>query len=75
MDSVPVNKISAFGGDYAFIDGVYGHQYMARVNVSKSLVQKVKEGVFDIDRAREIAKMLFYDNPVKIFKLDEGDLS
>lgn len=29
IDTVPLNKISAFGGDYCFIDGVYGHQYMA----------------------------------------------
>jgi predicted TIM-barrel fold metal-dependent hydrolase len=34
IDAVPLNKISAFGGDYCFIDPVYGHQYMARKNVS-----------------------------------------
>jgi predicted TIM-barrel fold metal-dependent hydrolase len=33
LDTVPTNKISAFGGDYAFVDGVYGHQYLARQNV------------------------------------------
>jgi hypothetical protein len=70
IDSVPVNKISAFGGDYIFIDGVYGHQYIARVNVSRSLTKKVTDGVFDIDRAKEVAKMLFYKNPFRIFKLE-----
>ena len=29
LDSVPTNKNSAFGGDYRFVDGVYGHQYLA----------------------------------------------
>lgn len=70
IDTVPLNKISAFGGDYLFIDGVYGHQYMARVNVAKALSIKVKEGLFNIDKAKEISRMFFYDNPVKIFRLD-----
>jgi len=70
IDSVPINKISAFGGDYLFVDGVYGHQYMARVNVSKALAKKVEEGIMEIDRAKEIAEMVFYQNPYKIFKLE-----
>lgn len=71
MDSVPANKISAFGGDYLFIDGVYGHQYIARVNVSKALTRKVDDGIIDIDHAKEISEMLFYKNPSKIFKLED----
>jgi hypothetical protein len=70
LDSVPVNKISAFGGDYLFVDGVYGHQHIARVNVSKSLTRKVGEGLIDLDRAKEISEMLFYKNPLNIFKLE-----
>jgi len=73
LDSVPVNKISAFGGDYFIIDAVYGHQYMARSNVCRALTKKVEENVFDIARAQEISRMLFFDNPLKIFKL-EGKL-
>jgi uncharacterized protein len=69
LDSVPANKISAFGGDYCLVDGVYGHQYMARENVSRALAHKVKRDVFNIERAKEIAKMLFYDNPYRIFNL------
>jgi len=69
IDSVSINKISAFGGDYCFIDGVYGHRYLARINVSKSLARKVEDGVFDIEKAKEISMMLFYNNPFKIFKL------
>ncbi len=70
LDSVPFNKINAFGGDYLFVDGVYGHQYLARENVSKVLAMKVNEGVFNLDRAKEIARCLFYDNPSRIFRLD-----
>ncbi len=69
IDTVPLNKISAFGGDYLFIDGVYGHLQLAKKNVAKALSIKVEEGLFDIDKAKEISKMFFYDNPKEIFKL------
>ncbi len=69
IDALPLNKVSAFGGDYAMPDPVYGHQLMARENVSAVLADKVKEGIFNTDRACTIAKMLFFDNPVSIFNL------
>ncbi len=70
IDTVPINKISAFGGDYGFIDGVYGHQRLARINVSKALTRKVEEGVLDLQGAKEIAEMIFFANPNKLFKLN-----
>ncbi len=69
IDCVPVNKISAFGGDYCFIDGVVGHSRIARRNISKALSIKVDNGCFDVERAKEIAHMLFIDNPERVFKL------
>ena len=69
LDAVPANKISAFGGDYCFVDGVYGHQKLARQNVAMALAAKVEDGSFDFDRAREIAGWLFVDNPTRIFGL------
>lgn len=71
LDTVPFNKISAFGGDSSFIDGVYGHQYLARRNVSISLDKKVEDGIFSIDKVKEISEKLFYKNPLRIFKLDK----
>jgi predicted TIM-barrel fold metal-dependent hydrolase len=69
VDTVPLNKISAFGGDLLFVDGVYGHQYLARRDVAKALAQKIDEGLFDVEKAGEIAEMLLYDNPKRIFRL------
>lgn len=69
LDAVPANKISAFGGDYCFVDGVYGHQKLARQNVAMALAAKVEDGSFDLERAGEIASTLFVENPVRIFKL------
>jgi len=70
IDAVPANKISAFGGDYELIDGVYGHQLMARRNVSKALAAKVEEGVIDLSRAQELAKLFFYSNPRRVLRLE-----
>jgi uncharacterized protein len=70
LDAVPANKISAFGGDYCFVDGVYGHQYMARQNVAMSLAQKVNDKSISLTRAEEIANWLFIDNPRRLFNLD-----
>jgi len=72
LDSVPANKISAFGGDYCFVDGIYGHQHIARKNVARVLAQKVADGVFDLDRARQLARMLLHDNPLAIFNLEKA---
>ncbi|MCF8009430.1 MAG: amidohydrolase, partial [Halanaerobiales bacterium] len=71
IDAVPYNKISAFGGDYLFVDAIYGHLHIARQNVSKVLSQKVKNNIFSIKKAIDIAWHLFYYNPIKIFKLEE----
>ncbi len=70
LDAVPYNKISAFGGDYRLVDGIYGHLYMARQNVSRVLARKVEHGVFSLEKAIDIAQALFHDNPMRIFKLD-----
>lgn len=69
LDSVPYNKINAFGGDYSFIDAVYAHQRMAREDVCKALNFKIEESVLDFDEACQIAGMLFYDNPKEIFSI------
>jgi len=70
LDAVPANKISAFGGDYCFVDAVYGHQLLARENVARALAIKVEQGVFGVDRACRIGEMLFIDNPMAIFRLE-----
>lgn len=69
MDLVPANKISAFGGDYMFVDGVYGHVSMARENVSRALSIVTDRGVIDIDRAKEILHWMFIDTPARLFNI------
>lgn len=69
LDAIPYNKISAFGGDYLFPDGVYGHLLLSRQNVSRVLAEKAAAGVFSTDRALDIARAMYYENPKRIFQL------
>ena len=71
LDILPFTKISAFGGDYMFVDGICGHLGIARENVARTLALKVDEGVFSTARAVEIGRALFYDNPLRIFRLQQ----
>jgi predicted TIM-barrel fold metal-dependent hydrolase len=72
LDAVPANKISGFGGDYCFVDGVYGHQIIARENITRSLATKIDQGVLGLDRAKELAGMILRDNPAALFGLSES---
>ena len=42
IETVPANKIMAFGGDYSLVEAVYAHSVMARQIVSNVLIEKVR---------------------------------
>ena len=69
LDAIPYNKISAFGGDYGFVDGIYGHLILSRENVAHTLTAKVGRQVFSVEKAIDIAKAMYYDNPKRILKI------
>ena len=67
----------AVGADRAILvdttDAKEAKQHLTPLNVAKALTIKVMDKVFDIDKAKEISKMLFYTNPLKLFNL-EGEI-
>ena len=69
VDTVPMNKIFGFGGDYGFVEGVYGHLKIALENISLALSNKVEKGYISKNEALDIAKRMLYDNPIEFFKL------
>ena len=69
LETVPAGKIMAFGGDFLYVEDVYGHMLMARETVANVLVDKVKSGYFSENEAIRIARMLLHDNAVRIFNL------
>lgn len=69
LETVPVNKIMAFGGDYHNIENVYGHLLFAKEIVGNVLVEKVKCGYFSEEEAIRFADRMLHDNAVELFGL------
>jgi hypothetical protein len=69
LDTVPVNKIIAFGGDYLFVEGTYAHSRMAREGVARVLSEKVETGYLSEEEAMQIAQLILHDNAARLFGL------
>lgn len=70
LDLVPVNKILAFGGDYRKpVEKIYGHLVMAREDIARVLAGRVAEGLMTEDQALEVARLWFWENPKKLYRL------
>jgi predicted TIM-barrel fold metal-dependent hydrolase len=69
IETIPANKIFAFGGDYIFVEGTYAHSRMARDDVAEVLAEKVELGYLTEDEAIAVAQKLLRDNAVQFFRL------
>lgn len=68
LDQVPVNKILAFGGDYARpVEKVVGHLHMARENFAEVFGRRIDRGPMSFDQAVAILKQWFWDNPLRLY--------
>ncbi len=67
IDTVPSNKILGFGGDYRFVEGVYGHALLARENTARVLAEKVEEDNFTQKEALLLAQRLLRDNANELY--------
>lgn len=69
IETVPGNKIMAFGGDSMTVEMAYGHAVMARQVVARVLSEKVDEGYLSEDEAAVLARRMLRDNPASLYKL------
>ncbi len=69
IETVPANKIFAFGGDFIIPEGAYGHSVLARRVVSRVLTEKVEEGYLAEDEAVRLARRLLQENAAVFFRL------
>ena len=69
IETVPGNKIMAYGGDSLTVEIAYGHSRMARQVVARVLSEKVSEGYMREDEAVVLARRMLRDNPAALFKL------
>lgn len=67
IETLPQNKLTAFGGDYIFIEGSYGHSVMARKNIQRVLEEKIAEGWFGVDEAMQYASAILHDNALALY--------
>lgn len=72
LQYVPRNKIFAFGGDCLFYDGVVGHLELACRGVAEVLAEMVDCGVMSMKKAKETARMMFYDNPREFYGMGDA---
>ncbi len=71
LDTVPVNKILAFGGDIGHpVEHVYGALVLARRNVARALAGRVGESEMTEAEALEVARKWFYQNPKELYRLN-----
>jgi hypothetical protein len=69
IETVPVNKIFASGGDYVFVEGTYVHSRLARDNVAAVLTEKAEAGYLTEEEAMALASKLLRDNALRFFRL------
>jgi hypothetical protein len=69
LDAIPASKIHAFGGDYIFVEGSYGHLVITLREITRVLCEKVEEGRFTEDYALQVGRMMLRDNPLENFNL------
>jgi uncharacterized protein len=70
IETVPANKIFAFGGDYVFVEGAYAHSRLARENVATVLTEKVEVGYLTEDEAITLGRKLLRNNGLRFFRLN-----
>jgi hypothetical protein len=69
IETVPMNKIFAWGGDHNLLEHSYASLAMARELVIDVLTGLVDRGYFDVDIALEVAGRILYGNGVEFWRL------
>jgi len=69
IETVPINKIMAFGGDSQTVKGAYGASILARETVSSTLIQMVREGYLSEAEGLIVAAKLLRENAIKIYNI------
>lgn len=69
LETVPVYKIMAFGGDYNCVENVYAEYQVAKKIIAEVLAEKVINNYFTEDEARRVARMILHDNAAELYGL------
>lgn len=67
LDSVPANKIFAYGGDYHYPEMSWAHSMIARRNVAEALSDVVEQGGCTETEAVALGRMVLYEGAAAFF--------
>jgi hypothetical protein len=70
IETVPGNKILAYGGDSVTVEMAYAHLRMARDVVSRVLSEKVREGYMPENEAVVLGRKMLRDNPAALYGIE-----
>ncbi|MCX6223188.1 MAG: amidohydrolase family protein [Bacteroidia bacterium] len=70
IETVPSNKIMAFGGDSQTVEGAYGASVLARQSVEVTLTGMVKNRYLTEGEALDIIKKILRDNAISMYNLN-----
>lgn len=69
LETIPANKIMAFGGDFRCVENIYGELLIAKQVISNVLTDKVRDGYISEYEAIKIAQMILHDNAMKFYNI------
>lgn len=69
LEMVPASRLIAFGGDCMAAENVYSELKSARKIITKVLSEKVNSGYISESEAKQIARMILYDNASRLYNL------
>jgi len=69
IETVPNNKIMAYGGDSQTVEGAYGASILARETVELALTGMVKDGYLTEEEALDVANKVLRENAMSTYNL------
>jgi hypothetical protein len=69
LETVPVNKIMAFGGDQRLVELTYGNLMVAKQVVTNVLIRKIRDGLLTESEAKNVASKIMYENAMKFYNI------
>lgn len=69
LETVPVSRLIAFGGDCMAVENTYSELKVAKRIISNVLCNKVRDGYLSEHEAEVVARMILFDNASKLYNL------
>jgi hypothetical protein len=70
IEILPDDSRMMIGGDNWHVEETYGTMKLARQLIADVLQEKVADGYFGLDRAKDFASAILRENAIRFFKLE-----